>query len=213
MSEPDLRQAVQTTLGRCLGVQPGEDVLVVADAERRDIGHALRDAGRAHGRRRHAGADHGPRGQRRGAAAQRRRRAGAPATSSSRRRAGRSRHTQARKAATDAGARGATMPGVTRDMLARLMAADFDAMARRSRRGRGPADAADEAHVTCPLGTDLRIDLTRPHRDRRRRRPDRGAARSATCPAARASSRPVGGEGTLVASVLAAIGLADPPAG
>src|SRR4029077_5560601 len=42
-------------------------------------------------------------------------------------------HTTARKRATDAGARGATMPGVTEDMLARVMAVDFDTMAERSR--------------------------------------------------------------------------------
>ena len=42
-------------------------------------------------------------------------------------------HTRARKAASDAGARGATLPGVTEDMLARLMACDFETMAARSR--------------------------------------------------------------------------------
>ena len=42
-------------------------------------------------------------------------------------------HTSARKRASDAGARGATMPGVTEDMLARAMAIDFDTMAARSK--------------------------------------------------------------------------------
>ncbi len=42
-------------------------------------------------------------------------------------------HTIARKRASDGGARGATMPGVTEDMLARVMAVDFDTMAKRSR--------------------------------------------------------------------------------
>ena len=41
-------------------------------------------------------------------------------------------HTMARKRAAEAGARGATMPGVTEDMLARVMSVDFDAMAPRS---------------------------------------------------------------------------------
>ena len=41
-------------------------------------------------------------------------------------------HTEARKRATRPGARGATMPGVTEDMLARVMAVDFDTMAARS---------------------------------------------------------------------------------
>ena len=42
-------------------------------------------------------------------------------------------HTMARKRASEAGVRGATMPGVTEDMLARVMAVDFDVMASRSR--------------------------------------------------------------------------------
>ena len=43
-------------------------------------------------------------------------------------------HTQARKRATDNGARGATMPTVTADMLARLMDVDFDVLARAAAR-------------------------------------------------------------------------------
>ena len=35
-------------------------------------------------------------------------------------------HTPARKQAIEAGARGATIPGVSEDMLARVMAVDFD---------------------------------------------------------------------------------------
>ena len=41
-------------------------------------------------------------------------------------------HTEAAAGACEAGARGATMPGVTEDMLARVMAIDFDQMAARS---------------------------------------------------------------------------------
>ena len=41
-------------------------------------------------------------------------------------------HTLARKRASEAGARGATMPHVTTDMLARLMAIDFDRLKSRS---------------------------------------------------------------------------------
>src|SRR5829696_3940981 len=69
-------------------------------------------------------------------------------------------HTRARKAASEAGARGATLPGVTEDMLARLMAADFPLMAARSRAVAGLLTAAGSAHVTCPRGTDLTLDLS-----------------------------------------------------
>ena len=53
-------------------------------------------------------------------------------------------HTSARKRASEAGARGATMPGVTEEMLARVMAIDFDLMAARSK---AVADAARPRHA------------------------------------------------------------------
>ncbi len=68
-------------------------------------------------------------------------------------------HTAARKAATDAGARAATLPGVTEAMLARVMSAD---MAELRRRGHALADlltAGSEARITCPNGSDLRLSL------------------------------------------------------
>ena len=40
-------------------------------------------------------------------------------------------------------------------MLARLMAADFDLMGRRSRAVAELLTAAGAAHVTCPRGTDF----------------------------------------------------------
>ena len=40
-------------------------------------------------------------------------------------------HTAARKAASEAGVRIATMPGVTEEMLARVMSADMDELRRR----------------------------------------------------------------------------------
>ena len=45
-------------------------------------------------------------------------------------------HTKARKAATEAGVRGATLPGVTAELLARVMAVDFEVMAGAVARGR-----------------------------------------------------------------------------
>ena len=134
--------------------------------------------------------DGAARGRRAGAAGRRRRRARARRTvfiAPTRRSLS---HTRARKAASEAGARGATLPGVTEDMLARLMACDFPAMARaQPRASPSCSTGAGEAHVTCPRGTDLTLDLTGRDGHRRRRRPHRAAARSATCPAARASSR------------------------
>ena len=45
----DLSAAIDTVINRCLAVQPGEDVLVVADPATRGMGEALRDAASAAG--------------------------------------------------------------------------------------------------------------------------------------------------------------------
>ena len=55
----------------------------------------------------------------------------------------------------------------------RLMDVDFDVLGARSRAVTDLLTDADEAHVTCPRGTDLRLDLARPPGHRRRRRPHR----------------------------------------
>src|SRR5262249_4597865 len=46
---PDLAPAVHTVIRRCLGVQAGEDVVVVVDPATRAIGEALRDESAAAG--------------------------------------------------------------------------------------------------------------------------------------------------------------------
>src|SRR5947208_3291893 len=71
----------------------------------------------------------------------------------------RSQRATSREGRTDAGARGATMPGVTEDMLARVMDIDFDAMAARSLAVASLLDAADAARLTCPRGSDLTLEL------------------------------------------------------
>src|SRR3954453_14376043 len=68
-------------------------------------------------------------------------------------------HTDARRRATEAGARGATLPGVTEDMLARLMSVDFAAMQARCRAVADLLSEAGDAHITCPRGTPLRPGL------------------------------------------------------
>jgi leucyl aminopeptidase (aminopeptidase T) len=68
-------------------------------------------------------------------------------------------HTAARRAATEAGVRVATLPGVTEEMLGRAMSADIAALRRRSRAIADALTAGSEAHVTCANGSDLRIGL------------------------------------------------------
>jgi leucyl aminopeptidase (aminopeptidase T) len=110
-------------------------------------------------------------------------------------------HTSARKRACEAGARGATMPGVTSDLLARLMSADFDAMSARCHAVADLLGEADHAHLTCPVGTDLRLDL-----QGRAAISDDGdlSARGAfgNLPCGEGFVSPAGAEGTIAASSL-----------
>ena len=201
----DLDRAVQTVVRGSLGVQAGEDVLVIADEGTRDIGEAVRRAAADAGgdavlalmdERATDGSEPPPTI----AAALPRADVFIAPTSRS------LSHTQARKQATDAGARGATLPGVTADMLARLMGVDFAALGARCRAVADLLEAGDEAHVTCPRGSDLRLDLRGRHGI-----PDDGdlTARGAfgNLPSGEGFIAPAGGDGVIVASSLASIGL------
>jgi aminopeptidase len=68
-------------------------------------------------------------------------------------------HTEARKKATEAGARIASMPGVTGEMLGRLMAADMRLLRKRGAALSRVLGAASEARITCARGSDLRLGL------------------------------------------------------
>ncbi len=205
----DLDRAVRTVVERCLGVTAGESVLVIADPGNAKLGDALLHAARA------AGGDAVlmilPPKPERGTEP--------PATVAAALAAAdvfiapclpSLSHTTARKRASEGGARGATMPGVTADLLARLMSADFDAMSARCHAVAALLRDADGAHLTCARGTDMRFDL--------RGRPaiaDDGdlTARGAfgNLPCGEGFASPCGGDGTIAASSLPA-GLVDPPA-
>jgi leucyl aminopeptidase (aminopeptidase T) len=206
----DLSPAVRAVVHDCLAIKPGENVLVIADPPLLTLAQALREAAREAGaetvlalmdEREMDGAE--PPATVAGALA-----ACdvfmAPTTRSLS-------HTMARKRANDAGARGATMPGVSEDMLVRVMAIDFDTMAGRSNAVAALLDGAREARVTCPLGSDLRLNL-----EGRPGLPDDGRLTEAgtfgNLPAGEAFIAPVGGEGTVVASSLSPLGLSDEPA-
>jgi len=208
---PDLGPAVSTVLDRCLAVKKGEELLVVVDPAKRSIGEALRDAAGERGAdpvlaimdAREVDGNEPPRPV-----------AGAlaacdvfiAATTRS------LSHTTARKRASEAGARGATMPGVTEDMLARVMAVDFDIMTRRSRAVAELLSSADEAWLTCPRGSDFKIDLTG-----RTGLPDDGALTEpgafGNLPCGEGFIAPRSGEGRIVvAATLASIGITEEPA-
>ncbi len=68
-------------------------------------------------------------------------------------------HTAARKAATEAGVRVASMPGVTEEMLARVMSADMVKLRERGELVSQALSDGAEARITCSHGSDLRLGL------------------------------------------------------
>jgi leucyl aminopeptidase (aminopeptidase T) len=207
---PDLGPAVSTVVRRCLGVKAKEDVLVIVDPATREIGEALRDDAAAVGadavlavmdERATDGTEPARPVE---AALQACDVYIAPTTRSLS-------HTSARKRASEAGVRGATMPGVTADMLGRVMAVDFDSMAARSRAVARLLSEGHVAHVSCPHGTELTLHLT--DRDGVSDDGDLTAAGAfGNLPCGEAFISPASGEGRVVASSLAPLGLSPEPA-
>ncbi len=68
-------------------------------------------------------------------------------------------HTQARKNACITGARVASMPHITKDMLMRLSDADVDTMEKDGRRWSKALTEASDVHITTDLGTDLSFSI------------------------------------------------------
>ena len=103
------------------------------------------------------------------------------------------------------------MPGVTAEMLARVLAIEFDTMAARSNALARLLTAGKVARLTCPLGTDATIELS--GRDGIADDGDltaRGAFGNLPCGEAFIS--PLTGEGRIVVSSVARLGLSDEPA-
>ena len=153
-----LDRAIAAVVRDCLAVRRGEDVLVICNPATREIGEWLRDEAETAGAdavlavmsERGSHAEEPPDSL--AVAMLKADVVLAPTVQSLS-------HTAARKAATEAGVRIATLPGVTTEMLARVMSADMEELRRR---GRAIADAltsGSEAVITCPNGSDLRLGL------------------------------------------------------
>src|SRR5690348_16400856 len=206
----DLDRAVRAVVRDCLGVKQGEEVLVVANPATQHLGERLREEASE------AGGDavlaligerpsHGAEPPRTVAEAM----AAAdvllaPTVQSLS-------HTAARKRATDNGVRAATLPGVTEDMLARVMSADMEGLRRKGHAVAEALDAATEARLTDANGTDLRLDLSG-----REAIPDAGELTEpgafGNLPCGEGFISPVTGDGTLVVDgSMAGVGLVDEP--
>jgi aminopeptidase len=207
----DLDRAVRAVVRDCLGVREGEDVVVVCNPVTKGIGERMREGAAAVGadavlavmdeRASHAAEPADPVAAAMAAADV----ILAPTIQSLS-------HTAARKAATDRGARAATLPGVTEEMLARVMSADVEGLRRSGRAVAGALDAAEEATLTSADGSELRLDLAG-----REAIPDAGELTEpgafGNLPCGEGFISPVTGEGVLVVDgSIASVGLVTEPA-
>lgn len=158
MTTEALDRAVNTVIRECLDLQPSEEVLVICNPSTEQLGVLLRINAQGEGgeatlaviseRDSHAGEPPASVA----AAMLASDVVIAPTIQSIS-------HTEARKAATDAGVRVASMPGVTEEMLARVMGADMKLLRKRGNALSRVLGIGAEARITCPRGSDLRIGL------------------------------------------------------
>ena len=154
----ELDRAVKTVVRQCMGISPGEEVLVVCNPVTEEIGALMRIEAQGDG----ADATLAVISERDSAAAEPPHAVAAamaaadvvlaPTIQSLS-------HTAARKAASDAGVRIGTLPGVTEEMLGRLMTGDLDEIRRRGWAVVTALNRGTEARITCAHGSDLRIGL------------------------------------------------------
>jgi leucyl aminopeptidase (aminopeptidase T) len=210
VASEDLDQAVRAVIRDCLAVKEGEEVLVVCNPATQHIGERFRDEADQ------AGAEGVL-----AVMAERASHAAEPPKSVAEAMAAADvllaptvqslSHTAARKRASENGARCATLPGVTEEMLARVMSADMEGLRRKGHAVAAALDAASEAHITDSNGTDLQLDLSG-----REAIPDAGelTERGAfgNLPCGEGFISPAGGNGTLVIDgSIAGIGLVEEP--
>ncbi|MBP1900941.1 leucyl aminopeptidase (aminopeptidase T) [Halorubrum trapanicum] len=154
----DRSDAAATAIEQCLNVSPDESVVVVTDDEREPIGEALYAAASAVTDdatilRYPPAEQHGTEPPAPVAAAMREADVFlAPTTKSLS-------HTRARGAACDAGARGATLPGITEDVFTTGLDADYAAIDAACDDVLDQVAGADEVRVTAPAGTDITFGI------------------------------------------------------
>ncbi|MDZ7290057.1 MAG: aminopeptidase [candidate division KSB1 bacterium] len=151
-----LEAAAHTALETCLAVKPGETVVVITDEPKREIGMAIWRVAKMLGteamiaeilpRSRNGEEPPAPIAALMAASSV----VLCPTSKSLT-------HTAARREACAHGARIATLPGVTEDMMIRCLAADYNAIAERSTRLSAAMESGNEFHITSPAGTDIRL--------------------------------------------------------
>jgi leucyl aminopeptidase (aminopeptidase T) len=154
----ELASAAMIAVRDCMGVQPGERVLVVTDEPQRLIGYALFTAARETGTevmlveilpRRSNGEEPPP------AVAEMMKAADVVLCPTSKSLT----HTDARRAASATGARVGTLPGVTEAIMVRCMNADYHRIAERTFRLCALLERGRVVRVVSEAGTDLTMPI------------------------------------------------------
>jgi leucyl aminopeptidase (aminopeptidase T) len=154
----ELDRAVRTVVRECMSVSPGEEVLVVCNPATEEIGALMRIEAQGDG----ASATLAVMSERESHAAEPPDVVAvamaeadvvlAPTVQSIS-------HTAARRKASEAGVRIGSLPGVTEDMLTRLMTSDLSEVRRRGWALSGFLNGGSQARITCRHGSDLRLGL------------------------------------------------------
>src|SRR5512140_3822310 len=154
----ELLSASTVAIRDCMGARPGERVLVVTDEPLRAIGLALHRAARDLGLdvllvemlpRRSNGEEPPPE------VAELMKHADVVLCPTSKSLT----HTDSRRAASEAGARVATLPGVTEAIMIRCMNADYHEIAARTYRLCQRLELTQTVRVTAPSGTDITMPI------------------------------------------------------
>lgn len=155
----DLLSAATIAIRDCMGARPGERVLVITDEPLRAIGFALQRAARDLGHevllvdilpRKSNGEEPPPE------VAELMTRADIVLCPTSKSLT----HTDSRRAASLAGARVATLPGVTEAIMVRCMNANYEEIAARTYRLCALLEHTNVVRVTAPAGTDITMPVT-----------------------------------------------------
>ena len=72
-------------------------------------------------------------------------------------------HTKARREACEAGARVGTLPGITAEVMSRTLAADYYAIAERTKKVCEIMSGGDTVRLTAPRGTDMTMSIAGRH--------------------------------------------------
>lgn len=158
MPNTELRTAAETALTQCLNVGSEETCLIVTDDKREPIGEMLYTVASEITDdpvivRYPPGPQHGAEPPEPIAAALQEADVFlAPTTKSIS-------HTRARGEACEAGARGATLPGITESVFTTGLDADYKAIADHSEATHEQVTDADEIRVTSPQGTDITFEI------------------------------------------------------